>query len=230
MRTILKSSERGHTKISWLDSKHSFSFGEYYNPEEMHFSDLRVINEDIIAPGQGFDMHPHRNMEIVTFVLGGSLLHKDSLGSAQVLTPGIIQKMSAGKGILHSEYNNSATDPLHLMQIWITPDRTGTLPSYEESPFQYIDDVAYLASPQGQGGQVTLQQDAHIYAIRVDSQRIIKKDLYPTRKYWIQVVRGVVEVDGTILQQGDAMRIQEETSCEFASINSAELLFFDLRG
>ncbi|HMO16479.1 MAG TPA: pirin family protein [Oligoflexia bacterium] len=230
MLKVLKSEERGRTNISWLDSRHSFSFGDYHNSEAMHYSDLRVINEDIIAPGQGFGMHPHKNMEIVTFVLSGSLIHRDSLGSESVLRPGIIQKMSAGKGILHSEHNYSNSEPLHLLQIWIIPEKSGIAPSYNESEFDYIDNVAHLASPVGQSGQVTLNQDAHIYAMRSNNNQKITRSLDESRKYWIQVVKGEeVSINGSKVSQGDAVQLENVSSLTYYSEEASEILMFDLR-
>lgn len=229
MLTILKSKDRGETNTSWLNSKHSFSFGDYHNPDLTSYSDLRVINEDIVLPGQGFGMHPHRNMEIVTFVLSGSLIHKDSLGSESVLSPGVIQKMSAGKGILHSEYNNSDILPLHLLQIWIMPERTGIMPDYQEAKIEYKDNMAHLASPKNQGGAVTINQDAQIFAMRSFKNEKITKKLDSSRKYWIQVVRGSALINDIAIEQGDAIQLEGEDFFNYYSDLESEILFFDLR-
>ncbi len=224
----IPSEKRGHTNIEWLDSKHSFSFGEYYDENNMAFHSLRVINEDVIAPGQGFSSHPHRNMEIVTFVLSGALEHKDSLGSGSVIRPGTIQKMTAGKGILHSEFNHSEDEPVHLLQIWITPDKTGLPPSYEEADFNFENGIALLAAPKGQNGAVTLNQDAKIYSIGLTNSATRKIDLDVSRKYWIQITKGSVNVNKTLLKQGDALTLETEKELVLVGAPEADILLFDL--
>lgn len=230
MITLRKSAERGTTRIGWLDSRHSFSFGDYLDPRHMHFGPLRVINEDIVAPGAGFPPHPHRDMEIFTWVLEGGLAHKDSTGSAEVLRPGEAQRMTAGTGIRHSEYNASATDPVHFLQIWIVPRQGGLTPGYEQKSFAAELDgrLRVIASPDGRDGSVTIAQDAAILAGRLRAGEIVTHRPAPGHVAWLQVARGAVTVNGIALAQGDGAAIQDETALELIAANDAEVLLFDM--
>lgn len=233
MIAILKSSERGHFDHGWLDTYHSFSFGDYHDPQRMGYRALRVINEDRVAPGQGFGMHRHRDMEIVTWVLEGALEHKDSLGHGEILRPGEAQRMTAGTGILHSEFNPSRTDPVHLLQIWILPDRRGHEPGYEQKRFPaetWSDRLGLIASPDGRDGSVTIHQDASIYVGRLREGGTVEHALAPGRHAWVQVARGSGAVNGQAVSQGDAAAIEDESSVRLKAGDreGAEFLLFDL--
>src|SRR5262245_13019550 len=207
MITVHKAAERGRTRIAWLDSRHSFSFGDYSDPQRMSFRSLRVINDDRIAPGGGFGMHPHRDMEILTFVLDGALEHKDSLGHAQALRPGEVQRMSAGTGIWHSEYNASKSEPVHLFQIWIQPDTRGVAPAYEQKTVfaDAENGIRKVAGPAGAGATFDIHQDAEVYQGRLRPGDTIEQALPAGRHAWLQVMRGALDVkDGQSLRQGDA--------------------------
>lgn len=222
--------ERGRTRISWLDSRHSFSFGEYYDPRHMGFGALRVINEDWVAPGAGFPTHGHRDMEIVTYVIEGALEHKDSLGTGSIIRPGEIQRMSAGTGILHSEFNPSSDAPVHLLQIWILPSERGIEPSYEQKSI--ADDAmdarfATIAAPDAETG-VRIHQDARILAARIPSGVAIAHELADGRRVWLQVARGSVELAGATYKAGDGAAISGEKRIELAGREPAEVLLFDL--
>jgi hypothetical protein len=222
--------ERGRTRISWLDSRHSFSFGEYYDPRHMGFGPLRVINEDWVAPGAGFPTHGHRDMEIVTYVIEGALEHKDSLGTGSIIRPGEVQRMSAGTGILHSEFNPSRTDPVHLLQIWILPSEQGIEPSYEQKPIPAegrTGRFATIAAPDGEGG-VRIRQDARILAAEVPAGVAVAHDLGDGRRAWLQVARGSVELDGAVYEAGDGAAISGQKRVELLGRAPAELLLFDL--
>jgi len=230
MLQLRKAQDRGHANHGWLDSWHTFSFADYHDPRHMGFSALRVINEDRVSPGEGFPTHPHRDMEIITYVLEGALEHKDSLGTGSVILPGEIQRMSAGTGIRHSEFNHSQSDPVHFLQIWILPSSQGVQPGYE----QKLIDIAKLngnlrlvASPDGRDGSVTIQQDARLYAARLNNEEVTHA-LTPGRHAWIQVARGAVRINGTMLQAGDGAGIENEPSLQLAADGSAEVLLFDL--
>jgi len=228
MINIKKSEDRGQTKIDWLDSKHSFSFGDYYDPENISFHSLRVINEDIVAPGQGFGTHPHKNMEIITFVLEGALEHKDNLGTGSIIRPGTIQRMTAGRGITHSEFNHSKTDPVHLLQIWLTPEKIGLPPSYEEANFKFENNYALLAAPEGMGGAVKINQDAKIYALG-NIKEEIKFETNLNRAYWLQVAKGSALVNDIELNQGYALAIENEKVLKIICKNTkTEIILFDL--
>jgi quercetin 2,3-dioxygenase len=231
MLTIRKSAERGHFDHGWLNTYHTFSFGDYYDPKQMGFRSLRVINEDRVAPGTGFGMHPHRDMEIVTIVLSGALEHKDSLGNGEVLRPGEFQRMTAGRGIRHSEFNPSATEPVHLYQIWLLPRATGLEPSYEQKPFDPASRAGrwqLVASPDGAEGSLTIQQDARIYLANVAAGKELPLELPPGRHGWLQVLRGEVTIDGTQLAAGDAATLSDLSRATVAATEPAELLLFDL--
>jgi redox-sensitive bicupin YhaK (pirin superfamily) len=233
MITVRKSQDRGHFQIGWLDSRHTFSFGEYYDPRHLGFSALRVINEDEIAPGKGFGTHPHRDMEIVTYVLEGELEHKDSLGTGSVIRPGEVQRMSAGTGIQHSEYNPSADNPAKLLQIWLLPDKKGVAPSYEQKAFadsELQGKLRVVASPDGRDGSVTIHQDTQLYAAKMAKGDKVTLPLAANRAAWIQVIRGSLDVNGTALAPGDGAAVTKESALELAANDNAEILVFDLPG
>ena len=224
------SGERGHTRISWLDSRHSFSFGEYYDPRHMGFGVLRVINEDWVTPGAGFPTHGHRDMEIVTYVLEGALEHKDSLGTGSVIRPGEIQRMSAGTGILHSEFNSSQSEAVHLLQIWLLPAQRGIEPSYEQKTISaeaMNGRLAVIAGPDGEGS-VRIHQDARILAAQVPPGVALAHELKNGRRAWLQVARGAVDLQGTALEAGDGAAVTHEKRIELTGRQAAELLLFDL--
>jgi redox-sensitive bicupin YhaK (pirin superfamily) len=231
MLILRPSSERGHADFGWLDTYHSFSFGGYSNPEWMGFGALRVINEDVVAPGRGFAPHPHADMEIVTVVLEGALRHRDSLGTGSVIRPGEVQRMSAGSGIEHSEYNDSSTEPVHLLQLWILPDRRGGAPGYEQKAFSADREDAGLrlvASPDGADGSVTIKQDARLYLSRPRVGQVLRLPLGAGRLGWVQVARGAVRVNGQALVAGDGIGLREEPSIRVEG--DGEALLFDLPG
>jgi quercetin 2,3-dioxygenase len=231
MITIRKSGERGHADHGWLDTHYTFSFADYYDPHQMGFGPLRVINEDRVAPGQGFPTHGHRDMEIITYVLEGELAHKDSLGTGSVIRPGDVQRMSAGTGVRHSEFNPSATAPLHLLQIWIEPAAAGGLPSYEEKAFTDDDKLNRLrlvASPDGRDGSVTIKQDARVYAGVLETGHEVTHALAPARRAWLQVARGQLTVNGRELKQGDGAAISAERALTVTGKERAEIILFDL--
>ena len=226
------SADRGHFDHGWLDTFHTFSFGDYFDRQWMAFRSLRVINEDRVAGGGGFGTHPHRDMEIITVILEGALEHKDSLGSGSVIRPGDVQRMSAGTGIEHSEFNHSKTEPVHLLQIWILPERKGLPPSYEEknfNPDEFQNKLRLIASRNGRNGSVTIHQDADIYSAKLDSGKSVQHELKPLRHAWLQVARGKITLNGqTSLNAGDGASINEETSLKIVASEPAELLLFDL--
>jgi redox-sensitive bicupin YhaK (pirin superfamily) len=231
MLTVRKSSERGHANHGWLDSFHTFSFAGYRDPEWMGFGALRVINEDRIAPGAGFPTHRHQDMEIVTWVLAGALEHKDSLGNGGVIRPGEVQRMRAGHGIAHSEYNASATEPVHLLQIWIEPDTDGLEPGYEQiafAPASLQGRLRLIASSDGREGSVTIHQDATIHAGRLAAGDRVSLALAPGRRAWLQVATGRIKVQGYPLEAGDAVAIRFESGTEIEALEASELVVFDL--
>ncbi len=222
---------RGHTKFDWLDSRHTFSFGDYYDPKQMGFSDLRVINEDRVVPGAGFPPHSHRDMEIITYVLEGALAHKDSTGASSVIRVGDVQRMSAGTGISHSEYNASQTEPVHFLQIWIIPDKTGLAPGYEQRAFSLDDHRGkwtLVAAQDGRDGSVTVHQDVDVWATRFSPGEQSSLPLKPSRNIWTQVARGAVTLNGMSLNAGDGAAISEESTLELRALDHAEILVFDL--
>jgi redox-sensitive bicupin YhaK (pirin superfamily) len=232
MLAVRKSIDRGHANHGWLDSKFSFSFADYYDPEFMGFRALRVINEDTIQGGGGFGTHGHREMEIVTYVLEGGIAHKDSLGSGDVIVPGELQHMSAGTGIRHSEYNASATTPAHMLQIWLLPSKSGVTPSYSQRSFPIAAErnlLHLLASPDGRNNSLTWVTDADLYAARLDSGAKIEH-AFGTRKHgWVQVARGSASVNGEALAQGDGLALSDEAEVSIlAGKDGAEVLFFEL--
>jgi redox-sensitive bicupin YhaK (pirin superfamily) len=232
MQTIRHKDNRGQTHIDWLKSFHSFSFGEYRDRNNMGFGPLRVINEDWVKAGAGFHTHPHANMEIITYVLSGALAHKDSLGSGGVIRPGDVQVMSAGKGILHSEFNHSDTEDVHLLQIWIMPRNGGTEPSYQQKHFS--DDVfrnrlGLIVSPDGADGSLPILQDATIHAARLDAGYAVSFTANLKKKYWLQVARGTVEIAGKELEAGDALALDGEAGdYTVTARGDAEILLFEL--
>jgi len=237
MITVRKSSERGHADHGWLKSQHSFSFADYHDPKHMGFGNLRVINEDRIAPGSGFGTHGHRDMEIVSYVLSGALAHKDSMGTGSgggasgIIWPGDVQRMSAGRGVQHSEFNHAAGQATHFLQIWIEPNELGLPASYEQ---RHFDDASkrgtlrLIASPDGRDGSVTIHADASIAAALLDGAESIERELDPARKAYVQVVRGSVDVNGRRLSSGDAAALSGEKSLSLAKGDNAEVLVFDL--
>lgn len=231
MTDIRRSQERGHADHGWLNSFHSFSFADYHDPRHMGFGPLRVINEDRVQPGQGFGTHGHRDMEIISYVLEGGLAHKDSMGNGSVIRPGDVQRMSAGTGVTHSEFNASDRDAVHFLQIWIEPAVRGVKPSYEEKKF---DDASkrgrlrLIASPDGREGSVTIHQDAFLYAALLDGAENAQFEQKAGRKTYVHVVKGAVEVDGNPLSAGDAIKISGEKTLRIANARSAEVLLFDL--
>ena len=231
MITPRKSTDRGRTKIDWLDSRHSFSFGDYYDPAQMGFRTLRVINEDRVVAGAGFPTHPHRDMEIITYILEGALEHKDSLGNGSIIRPGEAQRMSAGTGITHSEFNHSKSEPVHFLQIWITPARRGIAPGYEQKT---IDDskahggFATIGSPASTDRSVTIHQDAALSVAKLERGQTVSTNLKKGRHGWVQIARGEVEVNGTALAQGDGAAISDEEKVSIVAKSPAEVLFFDL--
>ncbi|HEY9809635.1 MAG TPA: pirin family protein [Halomicronema sp.] len=231
MIVLRKSEERGHANHGWLDSYHSFSFANYYDPNYMGFKSLRVINEDKIQPTRGFGTHPHRDMEIITYVLEGSLEHKDSIGNGSIIRPGDVQKMSAGTGILHSEYNPSESEWVHLLQIWIVPNQRNLQPSYEQKNYSVEEkrnNLRLIASPDGKDNSVTVYQDMNLYASVLDADKSVSYELLPNRQGWVQVIRGNVQLNDVILEAGDAAAIVDETYLKMVAKDSSELLFFDL--
>lgn len=228
MLQIRPSEERGHNKLSWLDSRFSFSFDQYYDPEHVHFRALRVLNEDVIAPGQGFGMHPHRDMEILTWVLDGAVEHRDSTGGRGVIRPGELQHMSAGTGVMHSEFNPSPKDPTHLLQIWLLPERKGLQPEYEQIAFPHeeLRDRFHLVA--GPKAPVTIHQDANLYIARLEKGGEAAHPLENGRHAWLQVARGSVQLNGAQLKAGDGAAISKEREVRVNAADAAELLLFDL--
>jgi quercetin 2,3-dioxygenase len=231
MIKVRKSSERGHFNHGWLDTYHTFSFGRYHDPAHVHFGTLRVINEDVVAPGAGFGEHPHDNMEIVTYVISGKLAHKDSAGNVGTLGPGDVQRMSAGHGIEHSEFNGSRTDPVHLLQIWIFPEKKNIEPGHEQGNFSTAKDrnrLRPIATPDRAGGSLAIHQDARIDAATIDEGRDVKLPLASGRQAWVQVIRGDLDVNGQKLGPGDAAGISDETAVALRASKESELLVFVL--
>ncbi|MFL7904589.1 pirin family protein [Azospirillum argentinense] len=231
MITIRNRDERGAVNMGWLNSKHSFSFGHYYDPAHMGFRALRVINDDRVIPGAGFPTHGHADMEIVSYVLDGALEHKDTLGTSSVIRPGDVQRMSAGSGIRHSEYNASKKDPVHFLQIWILPNEEGMVPGYEQKAFEREEKqgrLRLIGSRDGRDGSVTIHQDVDLYATLLDEGDSVIHELRPGRHAWVQVARGQVRLNGTVLKEGDGAAISKEESLTLGGVVSAEVLLFDL--
>ncbi len=232
MITVRKSDRRGHFNHGWLNTYHTFSFSRYFDPRHMNFHSLRVMNEDWIAPGQGFGTHDHEDMEIVTYVLEGALAHRDSLGSGDVLRPGELQRMTAGKGISHSEFNASATEPVHLYQIWLLPERNGLEPSYEQKAFprdERQNRLRLVASPDGRDGSLTIRQDARLFLGSLEQDRDVTHALTAGRHAWIQVLDGEVSVNGIPLAAGDGAAVSDESALAVRADRPSEVLLFDLK-
>jgi quercetin 2,3-dioxygenase len=231
MIQVRKAGERGHFDHGWLQTHHTFSFADYYDPAHVSFRALRVMNEDWVQAGAGFGMHPHRDMEIVTCVLEGALEHKDSLGNGSTMRPGDLQRMSAGTGILHSEFNPSPAEPVHLYQIWLAPEKRGIAPGYEQRRFSEAETQGQLrlvASPDGRQESLTIHQDVAIYRAALQPGQQVAHDLKPGRHGWVQVLRGRVEVNETGLAAGDGAALQDETRLAIRGVEPAEVLVFDL--
>lgn len=231
MIKIRKAHDRGHADHGWLNTWHTFSFADYHDPEQMGYSSLRVINDDRVAPGAGFPNHPHRDMEIITYVLAGALEHQDSMGNGTVIRPGEVQRMSAGTGIRHSEFNSSASEEVHLLQIWIMPERSGLTPSYEQKFFDTTEKLGKLrlvASPDGSDGSVTIHQDTKLYAGLIDPGHPVEHTLPPGRHAYLHVAKGATSLNGEALEAGDGAHIESESKIRLKSNTSAEILLFDL--
>lgn len=231
MISIRRSADRGHFDFGWLDTRHTFSFGDYHDPKHMGFRALRVINEDWVQPGQGFGTHPHRDMEILTWVLEGALEHKDSTGGGGVIRPGELQRMSAGTGILHSEFNASTGSPVHLLQIWILPEAKGLSPRYSQTEFPpdgRRNRFQLLASRTGREGSLDIHQDAELQVADLDARAVLERTLAPGRGAWLQVAKGRITVNGVPLEAGDGAAITEESALSIAAVEPSQLLLFDL--
>lgn len=232
MAQVRHKDARGATETGWLQSWHSFSFGEYYDPKNMGFGPLRVINEDIVRAGTGFDMHGHANMEIITYILSGALEHKDSLGNGGVIRPGDVQLMSAGKGILHSEFNPSETEDVHLLQIWIMPNETGGRPGYQQTTFnpaEIENALRLIVSPDGENGSLTIKQDAKLWVSRLDEGKTATLEMHGGRKHWFQLAGGKAEINGKILEAGDALGLDNESGkADIKALSRSELIIFEL--
>ncbi|HYY06430.1 MAG TPA: pirin family protein [Candidatus Limnocylindria bacterium] len=231
MVSVRPSAERGRSELGWLSSRHTFSFADYRDPRHMGFSSLRVINEDRVQPGAGFPTHGHHDMEIVTYVVEGALEHEDSMGNGSVIRPGEVQRMTAGTGVTHSEYNPSRTEPVHFLQIWILPERQGLAPGYEQRAFSAAElqgRLRVVASRDGRDGAVTVHQDARLFAARLAPGEEIVHALAPGRHAWVQVVRGELALDGTALAAGDGAAVSDTARLALSARASSELLLFDL--
>jgi hypothetical protein len=234
MIEIRRANERGEAKLGWLESRHTFSFGDYYDRKQMGFGPLRVINEDRVKPGAGFGTHGHRDMEIVSYVLEGAIEHKDSLGTGSVIRPGDVQRMSAGTGIEHSEFNPDRAQPVHFLQIWIEPERAGLAPSYEQKRFTVAErrgTLRLVASRDARDGSLTIHRDADVYAALLARGELVAHDLRTGRSAWLQVARGELELNGQKLEAGDGAGVRDETRLEMRATSAdVELLLFDLAG
>jgi redox-sensitive bicupin YhaK (pirin superfamily) len=231
MVKIRPAEERGRANHGWLDSRHTFSFADYHDPAQMGFRSLRVINEDRVKPGQGFGTHPHRDMEIVSYVLEGALQHRDSMGTGSIIRPGDVQRMSAGTGVTHSEYNASKSDPVHFLQIWLVPSERGIAPGYEQKAFKREAQKGRLqsvATPDGRDGSVTIHADAVLYAGSFDKGESGEVTLAPGRHAWVQVTQGQVRVNGHELKTGDGAALSDEPAVRVEGVDAGEVLVFDL--
>ncbi|MCE1237873.1 MAG: pirin family protein [Hyphomicrobiales bacterium] len=229
--TVRRAEERGRADFGWLDSRHSFSFGDYWDPRHMGFGPLRVINDDRVAPGGGFPTHPHRDMEIVSYVLDGALEHRDSLGNGSVIRPGDVQRMTAGTGIRHSEFNASSTDPTHFLQIWILPEAQGLTPGYEQTRFEPAEKAGRLrlvASRDGRDGSVVVHRDVDLFATRLSDGETVAHELSPGRIAWVQMAKGEAIVAGERLREGDGLSTAEAGRIDLTGIGDAEILLFDM--
>lgn len=227
---LRRAEDRGRSRFPWLDSRHTFSFADYYDPGFVGFRSLRVINDDRVAPGAGFPPHPHREMEIVTYVLDGSIAHRDSTGTGSVIAPGDVQRMTAGRGIVHSEYNASDRDPLHFLQIWILPGERGLEPGYEQKGFgdERRGRLRLVASSDGREGSITIHQDVALYASLLEAGERVEHALAPGRHAWIQIARGSVKIGEHTLREGDGLAVSDAPSIVIEGLDAAELLLFDL--
>ncbi len=231
MLDVIQSDTRGAADHGWLRAKHTFSFADYYDPERVEFGSLRVINEDRIAPGKGFGTHPHRDMEIITYVIDGAIEHKDSMGNGTVITAGEVQRMTAGTGVAHSEFNHSRVDELHLLQIWIYPEKNGLDPGYEQIRFardEKLNRLRLVGSRDGREGSVTIHQDVDLYASVLEKGKAASLDLRNDRKVFVQIIRGDIAVNGTALSAGDGAQLQGESGLQITATNEAEFLLFDM--
>ncbi len=231
MITIRKSEDRGHFDLGWLDTYHTFSFDQYYDPAHMHWRSLRVINEDRVQPANGFPTHSHRDMEIITYILSGALDHRDSMGNGSVIRPGDVQRMTAGTGVSHSEFNPSDSEPVHLLQIWILPQTHGLPPSYEEKHFSDESrrgPLRLIASDDGRDGSVTIHQDARVFATVLDAGQTVVHALGENRYAWLQVARGTIRLQEVELKQGDGAAVRNENELTITAHDQAEVLLFDL--
>ena len=231
MITLRRARDRGHADHGWLDTRHTFSFSDYHDPAHMGFRQLRVINEDRVQPGAGFPSHGHRDMEIISYVLDGALAHKDSLGTGSVIRAGDVQRMTAGTGVVHSEYNHSATEPVHFFQIWIVPAARGLAPGYEQKTFPVEarrGRLRLVASRDGRAGSLTIDQDTDVYAAVLEAGQALSHELLPGRGAWVQVARGDVRLNGQSLAAGDAAAVESEPGVTITAETPAELLLFDL--
>lgn len=228
---IRQAEDRGLANLGWLNSRHTFSFGHYYDPRFLGFGPLRVINEDRVKPGQGFDTHGHRDMEIISYVLDGALEHKDSMGNGSVIRPGDVQRMSAGTGVRHSEFNHSDDEPVHFLQIWIVPERDGLEPGYEEKTFSTEEKsggLRLVGSRDGRDGSVTIHQDVDLYATLLSDGDAVSHEIADRRKGWVQVARGTVKVNDRQLYPGDGVAIDGESAIRITGTSDAEVLLFDM--
>ena len=231
MLTIRKAADRGRADFGWLDSRHTFSFGEYHDPAHMGFGPLRVINDDRVAPGGGFPTHPHRDMEIVTYVLDGALEHKDSLGTGSVIRPGEVQRMSAGTGIRHSEYNASKVNPVHFLQIWVVPEKKGLPPGYEQKSFGAEEKrgrLRLVGSRDGRDGSLVIHRDVDLYATLLAKGDGVTHTTAPGRAAWVQVARGTVKLNGAVLEAGDGVALEHAGTLALEGTSDAEVLLFDM--
>lgn len=231
MITLRKSEERGRANHGWLNSFHTFSFANYYDPNQMGFRTLRVINQDTVKGGAGFGTHPHRDMEIISYVLKGALEHRDSMGNSSIIRPGEVQRMSAGTGVTHSEYNHSETDPVHFLQIWILPNQKGLKPGYEQKTYSNAEkqgQLRLIVSPDGREGSVTIHQDANIYTTLLDAGQLVSYPVKADRHVWVQVIQGDVLLNDQLLSAGDGAAVSNEHQLVMEAKTNTEVLLFDL--
>jgi redox-sensitive bicupin YhaK (pirin superfamily) len=230
MITIRKSEERGHADHGWLNSHFTFSFADYYDPQHMGFRSLRVINDDIVAPGQGFGAHPHRDMEIITYVLSGALEHKDSMGNGRIIRPGEVQYMAAGTSVTHSEFNPSPNEPVHLLQIWILPDKKGAKPNYAEKSFAKAESgkLHLAVSKTGRDGSIAINQDVELFVGKLKVGDKVSHTFKPDRHAWLHVAEGQIKLNGVVLNAGDGAAVSDESKLILESINASQFLLFDL--